>query len=83
MKRTFAVGLIFLIAAVAAEVPTWELGNGLAAEYNLWVSAKNRRNTNPAKEGTLDAGEFMQWQRVKAAWRRMEKQVDAEYRGER
>jgi hypothetical protein len=65
-------------AAFSTEAPTWELANSMSVQYNLWAQERNR-----ATEGTVSATEFLQWQRVKAAWRQMEKRVDAEYRGER
>jgi hypothetical protein len=56
----------------------------MSVEYNLWADSRNRAAIDPPliKEGTLPVGEFMQWQKAKAAWRQVEKRVDAEYRGD-
>ena len=80
MKRA-CILILVLVAATAAEVPTWDLANSHAALYNRWVELRNR----PAefRGDTLPADEFMQWQKVKSAWRQLEKRVDAEYRGNR
>lgn len=72
-----AVLLMFAAAASGTEVPTWDLANAMSVQYNLWAAERNR-----AMDGTVSASEFMQWQKVKAAWRQVEKRVDAEYRGE-
>jgi hypothetical protein len=34
-------------------------------------------------ERLLSAAEVLEWQRVKSAWRALEKRVDSEYRGEK
>jgi hypothetical protein len=75
--------VLFLLAApLFAVAPTWELGNSLADQYNRWTAMRNVRTADPAKEGTVSAAEFLEWQKVKSAWRQFDKQVDAEYRGE-
>jgi hypothetical protein len=75
--------VLFLLAVpLLATAPTWEVGNALAMEYDHWCAMRNVRVQDSAQVGTVSASEFLQWQKVKSAWRRLERQVDAEYRGE-
>lgn len=76
--------MLFLMAIpLLAGAPTWEMGNALAVQYNRWTEMRNVRVADPAKAGTVSMSEFMEWQKVKSAWRQMERQVDGEYRGEK
>jgi len=74
--------LIFIFALpLLADAPTtWDLHNAFAADHRIWAQMRNARADNP---DVLSAAEVIQWQKVKSEWRKLEKQVDAEYRGER
>ena len=81
-------GLVLLFIGAASRLfagskPTWEQANFLAAEYSKWAELRNARVSDPRAVGTISLPEFQQWQRVKQEWRKLEKSVDAEYRGER
>lgn len=79
--------LVVLMVLLAAGAPP--AGNGVgvanrfAEEYNVWAGLRNERMGRIGGEGMLDVGEVLQWKKVKSAWRRVEKEVDGEYRGER
>ncbi len=71
--------LCALCCPLRATAPTWTTANEFAVEYQRWAELRNVRVQSP---GTISAPEMHQWLEVKAAWRRLEKQVEAEYRGE-
>jgi hypothetical protein len=76
------VVLLVILGATASQ-PTWTLNNALAVEQGKWAALRNARVNDPLGEYKVSYPEVMAWQRVKAAWRQLEKQVDAEYRGEK
>ena len=73
MKRLTLFLFLFLPTLSGIEQ---RMENVFANEYNAWV--KLRAATTP---GTINAAEVLQWQKVKAAWRKVEKTIDREYRG--
>lgn len=73
MKRL----VLLLTVPLLASAPTWEAGNAYALKYHVWATLRNIRVQSP---GTVSAPEMVEWQKVKSAWRQLEKQVDAEYR---
>ena len=46
--------------------------------YNSWIQMRQG-----ISDYVIPAPEVMEWQKVKSAWRRLEKVVEKEYRGER
>lgn len=68
-----------IVSAVGRAAPTWQAGNALGEAYNRWAALRNARVSNPATVDTLSAAEMIAWQKVKSAWRALQKSVDAEY----
>lgn len=81
MKRRIFLVLLPLIAR--ASRPTWMIGNAFAKQYHDWGVLRNARVDDPLRVATISVPEIRQWQKTKAAWRELENQVEAEYRGER
>ena len=62
-----------------------EILNKFAIIYNQWISRVNARQNaalvaNAPANAIVDAGELLEWPKVKGAWRKLEKVVDAYYR---
>ena len=75
--------LLFVALTLCASAPVWETANRLAGAYRVWTDLRNARVGSQVTVDTVSVPEFMAWQKVKAAWRELEKEQDAEYRGER
>jgi len=80
LKYAALIWLLVSLLLLSEPLPTWETANAYAREYRKWAELRNVRVQSP---GTISAPELLGWSKVKAAWRVLEKQVDAEYRGER
>lgn len=79
MRRAFMLAAVAALPASGSGAPAWELGNALGAAYNHWAALRNARVNSPATVDTLSAAEMIAWQKVKSAWRQLQKSVDAEY----
>ena len=64
------------VSKLCAADRTFSPGEFFAAEWNRWAQMRGARRPNE-----LSAAEHEQWTRVKCAWRRVERQVDAQYEG--
>ena len=78
-RRSLFFSIITGTILSARAAPTWTLGNALGEAYNRWAALRNARVSSPATVDTLSAAEMIAWQKVKSAWRALQKSVDAEY----
>lgn len=78
-RRTLVLAIPAAALSARAAAPTWQVGNALGEAYNRWAALRNARVSNPATVDTLSAAEMIAWQKVKSAWRALQKSVDAEY----
>ena len=69
--------LLLLACSALAPASEEKPAEKFVAEWNLWGAEQQH-----APKGTIGVGEIRQWQRVKSAWRKLEKLVDRYYRGE-
>jgi hypothetical protein len=82
--RRAVILLAILILSAAADAPTvHDLNRAFVAEHEQWAAMWNARIGATGGERLLSAAEVLEWQRVKSAWRALEKRVDSEYRGEK
>ena len=72
--------IVILLLALELLLARGEYFNAdsFSVSYNYWAWPRSRR-----AEGALDVRELEAWQQVKRDFRRLEKMMDAEYRGER
>ena len=72
--------IVILLLALELVLGAGETLNpdSFSVSYNYWAWTRSQR-----AQGALDLREYEAWQRVKSDFRRLEKAVDAEYRGEK
>jgi len=72
---------LMICASLSLDAPVWKVANEFASLYYEWAMLRNERVQSESRRDTLSVPEVTAWKRVKASWKKLQSDVDAEYRG--